>query len=178
MEPVTQENEIWRPVVGYEGWYAISNTGRVMRIAGGRGVGRPLLKPYAMKIGYYSVIVSLGSAATRRHRYVHELVAAAFIGPRPYRHQINHIDGDKINNRVENLEYVTQAENIRHARRIGLAASGERSGGAKLTADQVREMCQLRPSMTLRSLAKMFGVSSPQVHRITSGQRWKHLTSS
>lgn len=150
-----QVGEEWKPVVGYEGWYEISNVGRVKRVARGRGTKRPILSPSPMKIGYLQVTLSYGMIETRRKRYVHDLVAAAFIGPRPPGHQVNHIDGNKLNNRVENLEYVTHAGNARHAVRIGLTKPSPRL----LTEEQVREVRRLKQHMSYRKIAALYGVS-------------------
>lgn len=108
--------ERWLPVVGHEGLYEVSDIGRVRRIAGGRGAraGR-VLGGKISDPGYRAV--SLGADHTER---VHVLVAAAFIGPRPAGYTINHRDGDKLNNTVENLEYATYSENNRHAFATGL----------------------------------------------------------
>lgn len=134
-----------------------------------------MLSPTLMKIGYRLVTLSLGSIPTRKKKYVHELVAAAFIGPRPAGHQINHIDGNKQNNRVENLEYVTHAENGRHASEIGLMRRGIQLHNAKLGADDIREIRRLRPATTLRALGARFGISSGQVHHICTRKIWKHI---
>ena len=100
----------WRTVKGYPE-YQVNNKGRVKR-------GR-LLREYVGKIGYASV--TLCNNGERKTHWVHALVAAAFIGPRPERLHVNHKNGIKADNRVENLEYVTCAENHRHAFRTGLS---------------------------------------------------------
>lgn len=111
------ENEIWRPVVGYEGLYEVSNTGRVRSLYDGRWQRCRIkeLKPGAHEDGY--LLVSLYKDSERKIHTVHSLVMAAFVGPRPEGLQINHIDEDKTNNRVENLEYCTCRENNNHGTR-------------------------------------------------------------
>ena len=107
-------NETWRPVVGYEDWYSVSDHGRVK----GRGrdwshtaTPRYILKPSPDSKGYPMVTL----CHPRSTRKTHRLVAAAFIGPCPPGLQVNHKNGVKADNRPSNLEYVTPKENIRHA---------------------------------------------------------------
>jgi len=111
--------EAWRPVVGYEPLYAVSDKGRVKRVATGKGSREGhVLRPALNHKGY--PMVGLSKAGKLRAFAVHTLVALAFLGPRPEGLQINHKNGRKNDNRVENLEYVTPRENIRHAIRLGL----------------------------------------------------------
>lgn len=109
----------WRPVIGYENAYAVSRTGAVMRTGGGSGShpGR-ILNQRLGNAGY--LMVSLYLNGHRRMMNVHTLVAAAFVGPRPIGMDVNHKDGDKRNNHASNLEYMSRADNMRHARDIGL----------------------------------------------------------
>ena len=112
--------EIWKPVLGYEGMYEVSDEGRVRsldRIVKGRGGNNRLfpgkiLSPETTYQGYKRVRLSR-EGKTRRFT-VHSLVAQEFIGEYPKGLVINHIDENKANNRAENLEYVTQKENINH----------------------------------------------------------------
>lgn len=132
--PWELQNEFWKPVPNYEGIYSVSNLGRVRRDRGGYLVcqtGR-ILKP-GLRSGYPSV--TLCKRGKRASTTIHRLVALAFIGPKPIyaesRAEINHLDGDRKNNRLSNLEYATVSENKRHAVRIGLGATGDRNGSRK-----------------------------------------------
>jgi hypothetical protein len=107
---------------------------------------------------------------------VHKMVAAAFIGPRPDGFHINHKNGIKTDNRVENLEYVTPLENTQHAVRCGLNIYGEASVHAKLTEENVRDILARLATESQRSLGKKFGVSTTTIRKIALGQRWKHVT--
>lgn len=109
--------EEWRPLDC--GNYAVSNAGRVKRLTPGRRTepGRLMCAGIA-KNGYPTV--SLTRAGKVSRVYVHHLVAAAFLGPRPPGSVINHKDGDKTNGRDANLEYVSQQGNMRHAASTGL----------------------------------------------------------
>jgi hypothetical protein len=108
-------------------------------------------------------------------------VATAFKGPRPPGYTINHDDTVKINNREDNLEYVTNADNIRHAFRHGLISrpKGENVLTSVLTDTQVMDIRRRWLSNPLvdtqRVLAREFGVSVATTHRIVNGKTWKHL---
>ena len=106
-------NEFWLPVPGFERRYLVSSKGRVQRLIGSRGSG-------LLKIGgtqrYRQVRLSGFDKVQRRD--VHRLVAQAFLGDHPGL-VVNHKDGDRYNNNLENLEWVTQRENVLHAMRAG-----------------------------------------------------------
>lgn len=105
-----------------------------------------------------------------RARHVHVLVAAAFIGPRPAGMQIRHLDGDRENNRAENLAYGTPAENARDRLSHG-------TNGRKLTEDEVRTIRQRRDAgETLSRIASSYGVTHQLISAITRGDRWAAVT--
>lgn len=171
--------ERWRPIVGYPGLYEVSDHGHVRR------VGRRVLADRAAPGGYRAVNLWRGGHA--RGHLVHVLVAAAFLGPVPAGHEVNHRDGYKGNNHATNLEYLTRSDNLRHAYAIGLRRptppvgrnqpAGEASPHAKLTAAQVVEIRQLyRPhAYSTRRLAREFGVSQSVIVAIVNGRAWKGI---
>lgn len=168
--------EVWRPVVGYEGLYEVSNVGR-LRNLGRRRV--PRIRGHFIEGGYPQVVLyRKGQARTDK---VHRIVAAAFIGPRPVAHQVNHIDGVKTNNAATNLEYVTPLQNIRHAQALGLLHTdpqkvrGERNGKARLTEAAVREIRRLRPTTSATEIAARLGVHRATVDDVVKGRRWAWL---
>jgi hypothetical protein len=119
-----RSREEWRQIPGAEFVYSVSSFGRVRRDTPTvHGPAGRLLKPQK---GEKYLQVRLAVFGAIRSRRIHNLVAAAFIGPRPFGYQVNHIDGDKHNNRADNLEYLTKLENERHAARLGLKAHGDR----------------------------------------------------
>lgn len=111
-------DEIWKDIEGYEGLYQISSLGRVRRIKGGKGTasGR-ILKSFANS-GYFFVGLYVNSK--QKHIGVHRLVAEAFIPNPDNKSEVNHINGNKHDNRIVNLEWVTPSENMQHAWRTGL----------------------------------------------------------
>jgi len=166
--------EEWRPVVGYEAIYSVSSLGRVRRDARGQSTypGRILGGGYSRK-GYR--YVGLCTAGRTKLIKVHQLAAAAFLGPCPKGKQVNHRDGNKPNNAVGNLEYMTPSENTQHGFRLGLISNaGERHPGSKLTDSMVRAIRQSDKSP--KELAQEYGV-----HRDTiwdaRHRSWQHLTS-
>ncbi len=166
--------EQWRPVAGYEGIYEVSDLGRVRRIVGGSNVtyaGR-ILKDWRGTKGYR--LVGLSRDGTTRTLKLYRLVALAFVGPCPAGHQVNHIDGDKTNNRAENLEWATPSENVKHAYRTGLASNaGVRHPQAKLTEDDVRYI-RATDTSTLE-LARAFAVTPQAIARVRSHLTWAHI---
>jgi hypothetical protein len=128
------DNEHWRDVPGFEGRYQVSDLGRVrslpryVRAVSKRGLEYQLflrgrvLKPGTCK-GYF--IVNLSAENKQRMHRVNRLVALAFLPGEPAE-TVNHQDGDKANNRVGNLEWATQRENLNHAVRTGLNTQARR----------------------------------------------------
>jgi len=178
-----QTIETWRDVVEYEGVYQVSDAGRVRsldRMVDGPRVQRKSkgksIRP-SLVSGYKQA--GLQQNGLRKYFYVHRLVAAAFIGPRPVGRQINHIDGKKLNNRPSNLEYVTQSENTLHAYRTGLLKSmcGVDSPHAKLNDKDVLEIraAYAAGGITMKKIAFKYEVSHSQIRRIIQRQTWAHL---
>ena len=108
----------WVPVFGFEKYYEVSNTGVIRRIGKSRGsVFHNILTQTLNNSGYLRVRIS--RVGIRKNIYVHKIVAESFLGPRPNGLFVNHIDCNKTNNNIENLEYVTRKENMNHARKCG-----------------------------------------------------------
>ena len=113
------QKEIWKDVKNYEGLYQVSNYGRVKSLNFDRIKKEKIMKSYVDKIGYYSIrLCKNGKSKLVR---VHRLVAESFL-QRPNKNtEVNHIDGNKLNNFVDNLEWVTHKENMIHAFKNNLA---------------------------------------------------------
>ena len=166
--------ETWLPVVGYEDCYAVSDAGRVWGWGALAGSGRKrgcYLKARRDKGGYE--YVGLNRKRTVRNCAVARLVMAAFVGRCPSGMEVNHIDCDTSNNALGNLEYVTHAENMAHARRHGRMVCVNR----KLTTEQVSEIRRLRQTRTakIRDLAELYGVSTSTICSAQTGKSYRDV---
>jgi hypothetical protein len=103
---------IWKPVVGYEGLYEISSLGKVRSIYRGRNTGKALA-PIKSQNGY--LVVTPSKNGVVKQKSIHRLVAMAFLPNPKSKICVNHINGDKHDNRVENLEWATYQENEVHS---------------------------------------------------------------
>lgn len=156
-------HEEWRRVVGNDS-YEVSSLGNVRRAVAGDSnfakAGRHLRPSRNTR---YSIVV-LYSQHKGRAVKVHRLVAAAFIGPCPEGHEVNHINGERHDNRAENLEYVTPRQNVRHTFRA------LRHGSARLSPN----LAAYIRSSPLRGaeLARQLKVSPATISETRSGQIW------
>lgn len=144
--------ELWADITE-DGFYQVSNKGRVRSRNGFRNLKE--------KTGGY-----LGLMIRGKNYLVHRLVALAFVPNPEGKPEVNHINGDKADNRAENLEWVTHGENMRHATRIGkMRKAGTRS---RITKEQAKEIRNSRERQA--DLAERFMVSQATVSRIKSGK--------
>lgn len=121
--------------------------------------------------GYAHVMLVKGGGM--RAALVHRLILESFVGPCPDGHQTRHLNGIRSDNRIGNLAWGTRQQNQGADKRgHGTIQSGERNGQAKLTAQQVARIRELRPYHTLKKLAWMFGVSRSQIKRIVYQKSW------
>jgi transcriptional regulator with XRE-family HTH domain len=169
--------EIWKDVPGYEGFYTVSNEGRVKRLAGSPFCHNDrILKTAINRTGYVKIALARGGKFW--HTMVHRLVALAFIGDPPEGlNQVNHIDGNKLNNRPENLEWTNATGNSLHAIRLGLRVmpSGERAPAAILTNEQVIEIRkQYANGVRAAVLAAQYGVTAQYIGSLARGESRRH----
>lgn len=184
--------EKWRDALEYEGIYQVSNTGLVRSldrsIVQTNGVkisskGRSL-RLYTHYLGY--IRTSFCVMKNRKYHYVHRLVYEAFKGKLPEGLEINHIDGVKANNNLDNLEAVTRAANIRHAYRNGLNSPklGEESFLSKLTEAEVLDIRNTlshtigvhgRHINLKKEVAQKYNISTDNINRILRRDTWKHI---
>jgi hypothetical protein len=168
--------EIWKDIPNYKGRYQVSNTGKVrsLNYLGTKGKIQEL-KLSVNDHGYKRVHFKVGDQAKTFD--VHRLVALAFIG-KPNGLQVNHIDGNKLNNHVLNLEYVTASQNTQHAYDMGLVCrTGENNGRSKLTKEDVLKIRELYSlgNFTQKQLGEMFNVAYGTVKKIINRERWSHI---
>lgn len=166
--------EIWKPVVGYEGLYSVSNLGRVRSDAtrGHNGkTGRIMTEDNSC--GYAAVRLT-GYGCSKAYKS-HRLVCSAFI-PNPLGlPHVNHKNGVRMDNRVENLEWCTALQNSRHAIEVlGKHNAGERNHSAKLVADDVRSVRAGKwAGMRNTEVAAALGVCESTIRAIRSGRTWR-----
>jgi len=185
-----EETEDWKDIKGYEGLYQISSKGRVKSLprvieyfAFGKTQTRMqhgrILKQSTCSSGY--PIVHLYTESERQNVMVHRLVAIHFLPPIPGKDFVNHKDGNKENNNVSNLEWVTKSENTLHALDNNLLLKrGEDCNFSKLNENQVIEILSLRRFGKRRYLAKdiaaRYGISTHYVSDLAKSEnRWAKL---
>ena len=164
------EIEHWKDIPEYEGLYQVSNLGRVKNLKFGRD---KILKPQESTWRYMQV--GLCKEGKRKYSYVHRIVMLAFVGESDL--QVNHKNGLKADNCLENLEYCTASENITHAYKNGLkkGLKGEKHGRSKLTKACVERIRYGHQGMMQKDIAKIYGITRWQVYRIRSRKNWKHI---
>ena len=176
--------EQWLPVVGYEGYYEVSNLGRVRslerRVRNGHNGATRLVRARILQPSRCSATGHVGVTLSRDSKYrtfkVHLLELIAFKGPRPPGMETRHIDGVADNNELSNLAWGTREENVADRLKYDEQAQGERCGSAKLTNEQVLQIRLLVMNGEFHQvLADRFGVSQSAITNIVTGKRWKHL---
>lgn len=176
--------EVWKDVIGYEGIYQVSNTGEVKRIGtyknqhGKEWTSNKILKPATKSNGYMFVGLSKDNKVSSKH--IHRLVAEAFI-PNPFnKPTVNHKDGNKSNNTVENLEWVTYLENNMHSIKV-LKRDSKNSSDSRpvLQFDKDGNLIKEYPSM--REAQRQTGISAidkvcehKKYRKTAGGYKWEY----
>lgn len=160
--------EEWRTAPGWDGLYEVSSVGRVRR------VGSAKVRALGLNNAGYRNVALCGRGITKM-TLVHRLVCRAFHGEPPAGHVVNHKNGVRGDNRVENLEWTTVAENCHHAMRNG-HGRGERHSQSKLSEQQVLEIRKLAADgISRKKLGRTYGVYPSTISRILSLETWSHL---
>lgn len=177
-------SEIWKDIKGYEGLYQVSNLGRVKsveRIIKYNGIGKGsgtrlypsvILRQCLNTVGYYQVSLSINN--NRKRFMVHRLVAQAFCNSSVDKYCVNHIDGNYLNNIADNLEWVSNIENTRHAIVIGLNnIYGEDSHLSKFTNHQADIIRRIKAKgISTKDLSNLLGVNKSCINRIYNGETY------
>lgn len=173
-------DEQWRPVVGFEGLYEVSNHGRVrslVRFRGERVSPRISYLRGSQNAGGY-IVHSLRRHGHKHgtHRLAHRMVLESWVGPRPEGMEAAHLNGVPNDNRVENLAWMTHVENVSHQREHGTLLLGEKNPQAKLNARIVAAIRSLREhGVTLRDIARAFKIRETTVSLISRREGWDHV---
>ncbi len=166
---------VMQPLFGYESFYKINTNGEVFSIR------RNHMLKYRISNGGYKR-VKLYNETGHKEITVHRLVGMQYIVNKNNKPDINHIDGDKFNNCVSNLEWVTKAENTRHAVSLGLSGcwnskkngklSGEGNGRCKLSDKTIKSIRRMytRKYGEIAELAKRFNVTTATISRIVNNK--------
>ena len=163
--------EKWKPIKGYEDLYEVSNLGNIKNSKG------KILKSALCKNGYRSV--SLWKKNKGKTYFIHRLVAEAFVLNYENKTDINHKDGNKENNKADNLEWCTRKQNIHHSWKNGLSKKvmGEKHHRHKLTQDDVNYIRQNyiagHAEFGAFPLAKKFNVKPCTISNIVAYRKWK-----
>ena len=165
-------NEIWKDVDGFNGFYQVSNLGRVKSV-------NKIRKLHKTQDGYYKVRLQHGDVDKTCR--VHRLVAEAFIPNLHNKETVNHIDGNKENNHVTNLEWNDRHEQLQHAYDLNLkkADKGSSNCNAALTDEQVREIRKVyvRQSKEFGTVAlgRKYGVSDRVIGLVVRGLSYTNV---
>jgi hypothetical protein len=159
--------EEWKDVLGYENRYKISNTGDVYSL-----LSKKILEPGLGTNGYKLVILRKNGKS--KTKYIHVELAKVFLGARPTGYVINHIDANKRNNKVTNLEYVTQKQNLDHSEKLGRLNRRD-NGSTKINFERAREIKELYAAggITHRELGEQFGLARNTITQIMNDYIWR-----
>lgn len=158
-----------KPIKDYEGLYWITKNGRVWSCKSNK-----FLRPRYSR-GY--VRVKLHKNKKGKDFYIHRLVLEHFVSNPKNKPQCNHKNGIKDDNRIENLEWCSHSENLKHASNNGLMARGEKHHETTLKKEDVIIIKKLLKERNLshKKIAEIYGVARPTISRINIGTRWGHI---
>lgn len=176
---------IWKNITGYEGLYQISDTGLVKSLKRTcnskngklRIVPEKILTPKLDKDGY--LVLHLSKNNKRWYISIHRLVGLNFISNVFNFPEINHKDGNKLNNNVNNLEWCTTKKNVQHSFDIGLniPKKGSKRAMSKMTEEKVIEVRNRykNENISLKILSKDYNICAQTLHSIINRKTWKHV---
>ena len=174
----------WIDVPEYEGIYQVSDSGLVKRMSNppkpARKTVERIISGWFDKDGYRNVCLSK-FGATRKYK-VHRLIMSAFRGKCPDGMEVNHKNGIRNDNRIDNLEYVTRQENELHAIRVlgkkTIRLSGSKNGKSILTESSVLEIVKLLDEglVDQKYIAQLYNVNPSVISKINTGKTWYNLT--
>jgi len=173
----------WKPVLGFENCYQVSDDGQVARTSTYGSNPKPKWKEVAKRPKWDGYITyHLCQGGKRTDPFAHRLVWEAFNGPLPPNLEINHKNGDRSDNRLDNLEAITRSENMKHKFRVlrcpppNNPSIGSDNGSAKLTeADIPKIFAMYRSGKYQYEIAEIFGVTQTLISMIIRRKIWQHV---
>ena len=176
---------IWKYVKGYEKLYAVSDHGHVARLEYDVICTNGAIKHYecrfkkpTIKSGKYFIVI-LHKNKDAETCYVHRLMWEAHKGKVPEKYHINHKDGNKLNNVLDNLECITQKEHALHTRYVLGQLIGENHWNAKIKESDVRMIRDLYQKDSsygrISEISRQLHISKRIISRVICGDRWKHV---
>lgn len=168
----TLYGEVWKPIINFEGLYEISNFGRVKSLGNNKYKVDKIIKHCISKNGY--AYCTLWINCKQKKYKIHRLIAIHFIPNPENKPFINHIDSNRMNNSIENLEWCTQKENIHHAINNGrMDFNGEKNPSAKLNKSDVYNIKKLHNNLvSIKDLSTKYSVSDVSIRNIINDKTW------
>ena len=178
--------EIWKDIKDYEGLYQVSSNGIIKSLPrtiikrNGQHQKRQgkILSPSLDRYGYPKVVLHKNNI--KKNESIHKLVGVSFLNKKETQNQINHLDGNKLNNNIKNLEWVSAKDNTQHAIKNGLRnpSKGSRNGMAKLNEVQVKEIKDILKNYKrgmYAELARKYNVEDHAISNIRNNITWVHI---
>jgi hypothetical protein len=175
--------EIWKDVVGYEGIYMVSSFGRMKsneRIVQRKKMGDYLQKESIIEGSEYHgyKVTTIAKNKIKKHKFIHVLIAEAFLGPKPEKMEVCHNDGDRKNNAIENLRYGTRSDNVRDSIKHGthytpFIKKGSERSYAKINEEIAKQIKDSEESSYI--LAKKLNISRALISNIRRNKAWTHV---
>ena len=162
--------EVIKGIKGFEGRYTISNLGIVRSLLTGK-----IMKPYVTKFGYARVNLRIAHSRDYKSYFVHRLGAFTFLENKDNLAEVNHKDCNRLNNRVDNLEWMSKEDNIRYSFTHGNASNkGLKNPNAKLDLNDIKAIRSLKATNRFydTQIAKLFRVSSSTINKIVNNEIW------
>jgi hypothetical protein len=167
--------EVWKPIPGFDGAFDASTHGRIRtngRCAGTRCYPEKIMRPIPLASGYLKVNLSLEGRV--RQRRIHQLILETFVGPCPEGMEVRHLDGDRTNNRLDNVRWGTQQQNTEDKYRHGSVLFGEANPRAKLTWDVVRGIRRdIAEGVSREVVKRKYGIAKGPLSRIVLNRIWR-----
>jgi hypothetical protein len=162
-----------KDVKDYEGLYFLNENGNIFSYP--KKTRKGIREIFPMKVGFGYMQIDLCKNGKIKRHLVHRLMAKTFIKNECNKEQVNHINGIKNDNRLENLEWNTRSENQLHSIRLGLRTTvGEKNSQSKINSEQV--LLILNDKRAYKEIIKDYNVSISTISDIKRGYSWTHIT--